>query len=237
MAAVRGPPTNAAARRERTPVSKDLDRIRRLEAITAKHCPAEVVEDEESAGLRAAWLALGTLLEANQAQMAARSALSETSRTIPTGEQLPQSAASGTQLQPSSERRFGRRRTWLLAAVPVGAAAVLLALAMGWHARMTVKPTTPVAPEQTAVKAPLSPSPSKTPQTDALAATRHTSDSDWDDSTDQTIELIGRATIQVEQDELASTGGSSSIIEELDAVRKHVNDNSDFSDSPPSIKR
>ena len=83
------------------------------------------------------------------------------------------------------------------------------------------------APKLIAKKAP---APQGQRQTTPARKTSRSAEWDWDDSADEAIDQLGKATIQVEQDELASTAGSNSILSEFDAIRKGVNNHSDFPD-------
>ncbi len=217
----------------------DLNKLRqRLEALTAESCPADALQDEESASLRAAWLAFGVLLEENRAELELeaetigqqgqqRLRYKETPlparvQTSPDSYFLAHSARSRStgdgRLRPSASKHFLGRRAWLLAAVSA-AACVVLALAIGRHVRAT-KPVTAPTPEQIAAK--VAPAPLQTgPVATASAAADW---KNWDDSADQAIDQLGRATIQVEQDELASTAGSGSILDEFEAVGKGAAD-------------
>ena len=216
-------------------MSEDLNELRRhLEAITAQGSPADATEDEESAGLRAAWLAFGKLLEESQAEVGASFARPELWQSIAAEADAP-SPAKRAESPPSPFRDARRRRKWLLALTSVAAACVLMALAIGRHVG-TTKPAAPAAGEKVAAKLPTPPDrlPS---QANPRATASHAAQWSWDNSTDQAIGLLGRATIQVEQDELASAAGSSSILDEFDAIGKGVNSNADFSDFSPSTQR
>ena len=220
----------------------DLNKLRqRLEALTAESCPADALQDEESAGLRAAWLAFGALLEENRAELELeaettgrqdKQRLQYNETLLPARVQaspdsyfLASSADSrltgNGRPRPSASKHFLGGRAWLLAALSA-AACVVLALAIGRHVRAT-KPATAPTPEQIAVKA--APSRHPTPlQAGPVASASRAADWNWDDSADQAIDQLGRATIQVEQDELASTAGSGSILDEFEAVGKGAAD-------------
>jgi hypothetical protein len=216
-------------RREKR-VSKDLSKLRRhLEALTAERCPAEAIQEEESAGLRAAWLAFGKLLEDSQAEADISSALPEARQGIPAAGDIWLAAVKGVDSRPLPIARSLRRRKWLLAATAAAAASVLLALAAGWYVQRMKRAAGP-SPEQIAVKvSPQLPGPTNRPA-GALTTASRAADWTWDDSVDQAIDLLGWAAIQVEQDELASTAGSSSILNEFEAIRNGVNNSSDFPD-------
>ena len=207
----------------------DLNKLRQhLEALTAESCPADATRDEESAGLRAAWLAFGKLLEEHRAELDGSAALSEVRQMSwrlgrpclgPAGD----ADLSGTRratCRPIPTGRHPSGRRWLLTAASVAAACVVLAVAIGRHVR-TAKPAAAPTPEQVVAKA--SPSRAGPCQANRTATASRTGQWDWDDSEDQAIDQLGQATIQVEQDELASTAGSSSIVNELDAIQKVAN--------------
>jgi hypothetical protein len=97
----------------------------------------------------------------------------------------------------------------------------VLAAAIGRHVR-TTKPAAAPTPEQVVAKV-SPPQRLASRQANRTATASRTAQWDWDDSEDRAIDQLGQATIQVEQDELASTAGSSSIVNELDAIQKGVN--------------
>ena len=176
--------------------------------------------------MRAAWLAFGKLLEEHRAELDGSAALSEVRQMSwrlgrpclrACRRRRPFRHAVRT-CRPIPTGRHPSRRRWLLAAASVAAACVVLAVAIGRHVR-TTKPAAAPTPEQ--VVANVSPSRRLAPrQANRTATASRTGQWDWDDSEDQAIDQLGQATIQVEQDELASTAGSSSIVNELDAIQK-----------------
>jgi hypothetical protein len=183
-------------------VNEDFDRLdRRLEAITAEDCPAEALGDAESVALRKAWLAFGRLLEENQ-------------------------AAAGVQPRPSPRPPLRRGRRWRWAKVAVAAASVLLGVTFGrylWKTQADGNSRPAVAlPETVAAKPPGSPPHRVHSEASPPPAATNAADLSWDDSVDQAVDLVGRSTVALQQDELASTAGSSSILGELDAVQRSV---------------
>lgn len=177
-------------------MTDDLGQLeRRLELATARHCPAGDSLEPETAGLRAAWLALGEVLEAAQPQV-----------------ELPLKRLPPLPAKP--------HRRWLAATVAAMAASVLIAATVTWYVRRTM-PEATVPPSRGAIanneQTPSAPA-KKT------ATTVHDTEFAWDDSLDQEIALAGQAIALAQRDQLASAAASNRVQYQMETLNKELDD-------------
>ncbi len=178
-------------------MTDDLGELeRRLELATARRCPAEDSLEPETAGLRAAWLTLGDVLEAAQPQVA-----------------LP------LKRLPSPAKPY---RRWLAATVAAMAASVLIVVTATWYVRGT-KPTTTVSPSPAAIadNSRATPSPVKK---QAGAASRD-AELAWDDSLDQEIAAASQAIALAQRDQFASAPASNRVQYQMETLGKELDNN------------
>lgn len=180
-------------------MSDDLSELqRRLEQITAGRDAAGAELDPESAELRAAWLAFGELLEADQSGVG--------------------SAARPLRLPPT-----GRRRGWPLAAVAAMAASVLVAVTVLWHTRtVTPGPAASGSPAAVAVKNATPPVPLQTAPARSAQPSSFVAGLSLDDPLDQQIASVGRTIVEIRQDQFVSAAGPSSLQYQLESVRTGI---------------
>lgn len=179
-------------------MTDDLGELeRRLELATARHCPAEVLLEPETAGLRAAWLALGEVLEASQPQV-----------------ELPLKRLPPLPAKP--------RRRWLAPMVATMATSALIVVTAAWYVRGT-KPATAVSPSPAAIanNSHATPSPAKK----RAAAASRDAELAWDDSLDQEIALAGQAIALAQRDRFASAPASNRVQYQMETLGKELDDN------------
>ena len=174
---------------------------RRLEQATARAGSDESPLEPETAALRAGWLALGELLEAEQRSSPPR----------PLGEGPGVRAAGiGT--------RLTRRRRWLPIAIAALAASLLIAVSVTWHARglkpATVPSTQPSDFAQNGAKPDAAVNDGSTAAGDLELA--------WDSSLDREIEQAGQKIMQLRQDQLASAAVSDRLQYQLEDLSKDL---------------
>ncbi len=172
-------------------MSDDLRHLeRQLEQATARAAPPDASLDPETASLREAWLALGQLLEAAQAE-------------------------SGPPAQPWSPPRG---RTWIrwTAAVAVAVAASLLIGVGIWALRAPGPSSGPQpSPDDIAgTAAPVPEAPTPEPSPSALPA----GELAWNDALDNEIVLAGQALLSVQEDPRLLAGSSDPLRYGLQAV-------------------
>jgi hypothetical protein len=229
---------------ENSSVSDDFpDFERRHELITAapgspqlgRLGPADEGLDDESAELRATWLAFGKLLDTARADLAA-------ARGSRSSEWIGKSP---------TPVRHRPRFIQVAVAVAALAATLLVAITAAWHIHGGLRTAVPQLSPEVAVKSPDAPhsaavnsggrvgvtSPLSTagtvlpaaPMAGVLAAAdRRSAAEEWNDPLDQQLDRAGRAVVQVQDDTLASADRLGLIQYKVENIRHDIEDEGDF---------